>query len=82
MQRIMSANFKPVAAAASPFTSLIVTDRSAVAAAPAPRHSIYCQGRDFGFTSLAQCNATASGLDAECSRDVSRTESIPTREVM
>jgi Protein of unknown function (DUF3551) len=84
----MSANFKLIAAAAtaSLFTTLVVTDWSA-AAAPAPRHSTYCLsysqgGRDCSFTSLAQCNATASGINAECSRDVLRTEAIPTREAM
>jgi hypothetical protein len=76
----MNANSKVVATAASLFATLVVTDRFAATAAPALRHLTYCLsyaqgGTDCGFTSLAQCNATASGLNAECSRDVLGTDS-------
>ena len=43
-------------------------------AAATPSAARYCLnynegGTDCGFTSLAQCNATANGIGAECSAD-------------
>ncbi len=55
--------------------SVALASTAALATEPAPpsvSHGSYClkefaQGeKDCSFTSLAECNATASGLDAEC----------------
>lgn len=52
--------------------TLIATNSAAAAASPSPQHESYCiaygeGGTDCSFSSMAQCQATASGLDAECS---------------
>ncbi len=69
----MSAAFTTVAAAIFLATAFAAMDGSAAVAVPV-RHDSYCLmynkgGSDCGFTSFAQCQATASGIGAECLRN-------------
>jgi hypothetical protein len=58
---------------------------SAAQAGPITRPGTYCMqytlgGTDCGFTSYAQCEATASGEAAECYGNTVRDDRLPTHE--
>jgi hypothetical protein len=78
----MKTFLKVVASAAGRFTlAFIMLDGSAAFAASAQRSEVYCLGlgdggTDCSFTSLAQCQASASGRNAICFRDASGSDDV------
>jgi hypothetical protein len=63
------------AMAASVVTLMAMTGAASATAAPHRAVTNYCLsyvegGSDCGFTSMAQCEATASGIAAECFRNI------------
>jgi hypothetical protein len=63
------------AMAASVVTLMAMTGSASAATAPRREATNYCLryhegGSDCGFTSMAQCEATASGIAAECFQNV------------
>lgn len=55
--------------------AFVAMSGTAAVAAPATHRGAYCltyeqDETDCGFTSFAQCEATASGIGGDCSRDV------------
>jgi Protein of unknown function (DUF3551) len=77
----MKAVMRVVASAAGLFTLAFVVLDSSPAAASAQRPETYCLGlgdggTDCSFTSLAQCQASASGRNAICFRDASGSDDV------
>jgi hypothetical protein len=79
----MKAVLETIASAAMLFAlAFIALDSSAVVAAAAQQPENYCMGlgeggTDCGFSSFAQCQASASGRNAVCFRGPSGSDEAP-----